>query len=112
MEELLENARESFESAEDDLLKKRYNSAVASFFRAIANMCDYLIYLDMKIISKNHNERFNLLKKYFPEIYGKVFALFGKYRDSYNLRLSEKDAGEVKKYAIELEEFIRNKKKI
>ena len=61
MKELLENADESMESAEDDVKKRRYNSAVSSFFRAIANLSDYLIRREIKIFPKNHNERFQLL---------------------------------------------------
>lgn len=106
MEDLKKNAEEFEASGEDNLKKARWNVAVADFFRAISNNCDYIIYKQIKIIPKNHNERFNLLEKYFPKIYPKIRDLFSKYRESYNLRLSEKDAKEVKTYLDELKSII------
>ncbi len=110
MEELLDNANEFLESAEDNILKNRFNAAVSDFFKAITNLCDYWIYRDTKIAVKNHNERFDLLKKYYPEIYERVFVLFKKYRDSYNLRLQKEDAVLLKEYAYELKRIAADKK--
>ena len=53
MEELLKNAEEFFESGEDNLKKKRFNVAVSDFFKAIAILCDYLIYRETKIMLLN-----------------------------------------------------------
>ncbi|MBU0761099.1 MAG: hypothetical protein KJ600_01675 [Nanoarchaeota archaeon] len=64
----------------------------------------------MKILPKNHNERFDLLDKYLPEVYKKVSELFKKYRESYNLRLTKLDASKVKEYAYELRDIVKNKK--
>jgi len=110
MKELLENANEFIESGEENLIKKRYNAATADFFRASSNICDYIIYQDTKIIPKNHNERFQLLKKYFTEIYEKIYELFKTYRESYNLKMKKQDAEKIKKYCYELKNTIRNKK--
>jgi hypothetical protein len=109
MKELLQNAEEFLESAEDNLVKSRFNASVSDFFKAITNLCDYHIYNNQKIVIKNHNERFDLLKKYYPEIYEKVFSLFKKYRDSYNLRLNKEDALQLKDYAYELKTIISSK---
>ncbi len=108
MKELLTNADEFIESGEEDLAKKRYNVAIANFFRAISNICDYLIYKDTKIIPKNHNERFQLLQKYFLEIYQEVYKLFKIYRESYNLRMKKEDAEKIKAYCNELRNKITN----
>lgn len=110
MEEILENAKEFLASGEDNLKKERWNAAASDFFKAISNLCDFLIYKEMKIITKNHNERFELLRKYFKEIYSKVMLLFQTYRKSYNLRLKKEDARAVKNYAYELKNFIFDKK--
>ncbi|MDP1729333.1 MAG: hypothetical protein Q8L27_03975 [archaeon] len=110
MKELLDNAKEFIESGEDNLKKKRFNASVADFFKAIAVMCDYLIYRDIKILSKNHNDRFNLLQKYFPKIYSEVSVLFKSYTDSYNLRMKIEDAIKLKEYAYELRDIIFSKK--
>lgn len=110
MDELIANANESIESGEDDLKKNRFNAAVASFFRAIVNLVDYLLYKEIKLMVKNHAERFSLLNKYFPEIHKKVAELFEKYRDSYKKRLSREDALELRRYVYELKNIITNKK--
>jgi hypothetical protein len=105
-DDILKNANESLESAEDDLKKNRFNSAIASFFRTIANLCDYIIYKEIKVLPKNHGDRFNLLEKYFPSIHVKVKEIFEIYRDSYNIRLSKKDALKVRNYTYELKNKI------
>ena len=110
IEDLLKNADEFLESGKDNLSKKRFNAAVSNFFKAIVILCDYLVYRDMKIIPKNHNERFSILEKYFKEIYTKVSELFQTYTASYNLRLEEKDANKLKNYAYELKNSILDKK--
>lgn len=109
MEELLKNAEEFIESGEENITKQRFNASVSDFFKAIVILCDYLIYKEIKIIPKNHNERFSILKKYFGDIYKKVSKLFKTYVKSYNLRLKKEDAKKVKEYANELKNLIFNK---
>jgi len=109
MKELIQNAEEFLESGEDNFKKKRFNAAVSDFFKAVTNYCDWLIYLDTKIIIKNHNERFNFLKKYHPKIHMKILEFYKKYRESYNLRLSKEDAYPLKEFANELKRDIKNK---
>ena len=110
MEELLKNAEEFLNSGEDNIKKGRFNVAVSDFFKAIVILCDYLIYRELKILPKNHNERFNLLQNYFKDIYIKVSGLFETYTKSYNLRLGKNDAIKLKEYANGLKNFILNKK--
>ena len=102
MEQLLENIEEFLESGNENLEKKRYNAAVSDFFKAIVIVCDYLIYQEIKILPKNHNDRFSLLKKYFKEIYSNVSKLFNIYIKSYNLRIDKKDVIKLRDYANEL----------
>ena len=85
MEELLDNVEEFLASGEENLKKKRYNAAITDFFKAIAILADYLIYKEIKLMPKNHDERFSLLKKYYSEIYDKISPLFETYTKSYNL---------------------------
>lgn len=108
MEDLKINAIEFESSGEDNLKKSRWNAAVADFFRAISNNCDYIIYKQIKIAPKNHNERFNLLEKYFPKIYSDIRNLFEKYRESYTLRLSKEDALTIRRYLHEIKSYIPN----
>lgn len=110
MKELLRNALEFLESGEENLIKKRYNVSASDFFKGIVIFCDYIIYNEMKLVPKNHNERFSILERYFKSIYETVSKLFKTYTDSYNLRLNENDVKEVRYYAYELRNYIKNKK--
>ncbi|MBS3080221.1 hypothetical protein J4221_02010 [Candidatus Pacearchaeota archaeon] len=110
MEELLKNAEEFLESGNENLKKERFNADVSDYFKAIVILADYLIYVEIKIMPKNHNERFPLLKTYFKESYKDISELFDIYTKSYNLRLEKKDADKLKKYANEFKNNILNKK--
>ena len=105
-EELLKNIDEFLYSGNDNLEKRRYNAAVSAavsdFFKAVVVSYDFLLYKNTKIIPKNHNDRFSLLRKYFSGIYEKVSELFKLYTRSYNLRLEKKDAIKLRNYANEL----------
>src|SRR3989344_9239172 len=102
MKELLENAKEFLNSGEDNIKKSRYNVAITDFFKAIVIFCDFLLYQEIRILPKNHNERFSSLKKYFLNIYSKVSVLFKVYTRSYNFKLKIAEVMEVKNYAYEL----------
>jgi len=82
--------------------KEKWNVAVSNYFRAIANLCDFKIYTKIRILPKNHNERFELLKKNFPELHNNLLKLFKTYRNSYNQRLTKEDATSVQIFANEL----------
>ena len=66
---LEKNVLEFIESGNEDLKKGRFNSAVSSYFKAIAVLCDLKIYLERRLLPKNHSERFHFLKLYFKESY-------------------------------------------
>lgn len=102
MEELLKNVEEFLESGDENLKKERFNAAVSDYFKAIVILCDYLIYQEIRLFPKNHNERFSILKRYFKEIYGNVSGFFELYTKSYNLRLGKEEAIKLKNYAHEL----------
>ena len=108
MKELLDNAKEFLESGEDNLVKKRHNVSASDFFKSIVICCDYLIYKEIRRLPKNHNDRFNLLKIYFKEIYSKVNHLFKIYIKSYNLKTRLREVLELKNYANEINKFIKN----
>ena len=103
--DLLDNFKDFLSSANDELEKKRYNPAVSSYFKAIAILCDLKIYQERKLLSKNHQERFLFLQTHFSEAYRIIAPLFEKYRDSYNLRMKQGDA-------LDLKENVEKLKKI
>jgi len=110
MKELLDNATEFLMSGEENLNKNRYNAAASDYFKAIVILCDYLIYREIKLLPKNHTERFSLLKNHFRDIYIKVSGLFKLYTDSYNIKLKKEDVIKIKDYANEIKNYISNKK--
>lgn len=110
MDELLKNIEEFFESGEENLKKARFNAAVSDFFKAIVILCDYKIYTDMKIMPKNHSERFSILEKYFNDVYSEVSNLFQTYTKSYNLRMIKEDAIKLRNYAYGLKDSFVSKK--
>ena len=93
---LKENIKEYIASGDEEIGKERYNSAVNAYFKAIAVLCDLKIYEKIRILPKNHSERFLFLKMHFQEAYQLINPLFDKYTTSYNLRLNKKDALEFK----------------
>jgi len=109
MKELIENIKEFLESGEDNLAKERFNAATSDFFKAIAISCDYLLEKEIKIIPKNHAERFSLLNKHFKEIYNKVSELFSAYVRAYNSKINKEDALKLRKYAYRIRDIINKK---
>lgn len=89
---LIDNIKEYVASGDEETEKERYNSAINAYFKAIAVLCDLKIYEKIRILPKNHSERFLFLKMHFEEAYKIVNPLFDKYTASYNLRLNKKDA--------------------
>lgn len=111
MEHLKDNAKEFFDSGEDNLIKKRFNAASSDFFKSVVVSCDYLIYCEIKRLPKNHADRFSILQIHFPEIYKIVSSLFKPYTDSYNLKSTKEDAEKFKEYAREIKKLISNKER-
>lgn len=91
-EDLKANIKEFSESAERDFAEGKYNSAINSYFKAIAALCDLKIYELKRILPKDHNERFLFLKTSFYEVYKILSPLFKEYTKTYNLRLGKKEA--------------------
>jgi uncharacterized protein (UPF0332 family) len=108
-DDLKQNVKEFLESAEEDLAKGRYNSAINSYFKAIAALCDLNIYLIKRVLPKNHNERFLFLKTSFPEVYEILSPLFSEYTKTYNLRLGKKEALLFKKDAERIKHIFEGK---
>lgn len=107
--DLKANIKEFLDSAEEDFAKGRYNSAVSSYFKAIATLCDLKIYEIKRVLPKNHSERFLFLKTSFVEAYKIVSNLFNEYTKTYNLRLGKKDALLFKENVKKLREIFEGK---
>lgn len=101
-DDLLRNADEFLASGEENLSRRRHNAAVSDFFKAVVILCDRRLYGEMRVLPRNHNERFDLLKRHLPALHRRVSELFRTYTRSYNLRSTRGEATTVKAYALEL----------
>ena len=108
-EDLDANIKEFFESAERDITEGRYNSAISSYFKAIASLCDLKIYELKRVLPKNHSERFLFLKTSFYEVYNIVSSLFNDYTKTYNLRLGKKEATLFRKNVEKIKQIFERK---
>lgn len=110
LEDLLQNFKEFLKSADRDLEDGLYNAAISSYFKAIAVLCDYLIYNERSLLPKNHKERFLFLELNYKEIYEIISPLFKEYTDSYNLRIKKEQAARLKENVERLRKILKIEK--
>lgn len=108
-EDLKNNIKEFLESAERDFAEGKYNSAINSYFKAIAALCDLNIYKLKRILPKNHTERFLFLKTSFNEVYEILSPLFKEYTKTYNLRLGKDEALVFRKNVERIKQIFERK---
>ena len=93
--EILEKtAKEYFYSAEDELKKDRFNSAVVLYFKSLVALIDLFIFQQTGKTPSSHNDRFYVLKEKFSEVYDLLDKNFPFYQDSY-VHLMSKELAEV-----------------
>ena len=88
--------KEFLDAARDDEQKKRINAATTMYFKALVEVCDYLLYNKTLKLPENHTERYQMLEKFFPEFYRITSPLFRIYRKTYSQIIEEKDLEEIK----------------
>lgn len=103
--DLMANFHDFLESAETDVQEKRYNPAISSYFKAIAILCDSVIYNERGLLPKNHSERFLFMELHFKEAHDLISPLFKEYTDSYNTRIQ-------KEQVLRLKESVETLKRI
>ena len=91
------NFKEYFEIAEYSFNKKKFNTAVTLYYKALVELCDLELLRKLNKIGANHTERFELLRTISPSLYNLASKLFRFYRDSYSKDISETIASLVKK---------------
>jgi hypothetical protein len=84
VEEIKKTFIEEYEGAQEQLEKTRYKNAAILFSKSLFAICDFLIYIKLNKLPKNHNERFRILEEFFPEIYQTVDNIFDHYTDAYS----------------------------
>ena len=90
------NLKEYLEIAEYSLSKRKFNSAVILYYKALVEICDLELLRKLNKIGANHTERFELLRITSPLLYNTASKLFRFYRDSYSKEISETIAKLVK----------------
>jgi hypothetical protein len=80
---------EYFEEGNKLFLQEHYNSSVVLFFKSLASFTDLFLLNKKGIIPSSHNERFNITKKEFSEIYDLLDKDFPFYQGSYNSIISK-----------------------
>jgi uncharacterized protein (UPF0332 family) len=91
---LQKTAKEYLDSAEEELEKSRYNSAVVLYFKSLISYTDLFILQKLNITPSSHTSRFKICKKNFIEVYNLIDKDFPFYQDSYS-HLMTKELAEV-----------------
>ena len=94
-----ENILQFKRSADSLYSAKDYTSATILYFKALFAVQDYILLGKIGQSPKDHNERFRLLEKHFPESYEKLDKEFSTYRDTYSKIISKETCDRIKKIA-------------
>ncbi len=99
-EELLNNLRTFLRSAEVVYRTKDYTSATTLYFKTIFVALDLFLLRKIKIVPKDHSERFRLLEKSFPQEYSQLDKYFSVYRSTYSTITKKEICEEIRQYVI------------
>lgn len=97
-------SKEYFSSANDEFLKRRYNSAVVLYFKTLVALSDLFILQKTGNTPSSHNDRFRMSKEKFPLIYHMLDKDFPFYQDSYKILMSKELAEVIKDDAKKIAE--------
>jgi len=99
---ILENsAKEYFSSAEDDIKKGRYNSAVVLYFKSLVALIDLYVLEKTGNTPSSHTDRFRIVQAKFQDVYNLLDKDFPFYQDSY-VHAMTKELAEVIKNDIKV----------
>jgi len=93
-ETLIKAGKEYFHSGNDEFDKKRYNSAVVLYFKALVSFSDLYVLQKTGNTPSSHNDRFKITKEKFSEIYNLLDKDFPFYQSSY-FQIMSKELAEV-----------------
>lgn len=105
------NLKEYLEIAEYSLSKKKFNTAVTLYYKALVEICDIELLEKVNKLGANHTERFKMLESVSPQLYRIASKLFRFYRDSYNKEISETVAKIMKEEVKNAERIVFGNKK-
>ena len=84
-------------SADKVYLSKDYTSATILYFKALFAVQDFLLVEKSGESPKDHNVRFRMLEKNFPELFKELDIEFSTYRDTYSKILDKNTCDRIKK---------------
>ncbi|MBN1156654.1 hypothetical protein JXA85_03500 [Candidatus Woesearchaeota archaeon] len=113
MADIITDLKDIFEEfvkgGDADFKEERFNSAVTQYFKAIAVLCDLKLYEQRASLPSNHTERFTLLKTNFAKVYSLLSKIFRGYTDSYNIKLTKKDAENMRENVNQIKRLFEDK---
>lgn len=107
---IIKNFKEYYEIAEYSFNKRKFNTAVTLYYKALVELCDLELLRKIKRMGANHTERFELLRTVSPSLYRTASKLFRFYRDSYSKEISETISKLVKEKVENAKKDILNEK--
>lgn len=93
---IIDALEEYIASAKDNEDKQRLRAALTLYFKALVEGCDLLLYDKLLKVPSNHTERYEMLQRFFPDIYKITSPLFAIYRKSYSQVVTKEDVKKVK----------------
>ena len=104
-DELKKGIEEYTQSAIRDESENRRRSAATMYFKAIAAVCDYIIYFKLKRLPDNHTERFRILETHFQAYYSVLNKVFPIYQQTYRSDINQEQLEMVKNGLKKLKEL-------
>ena len=74
-----------------------YTSATILYFKTLFAMHDFILLAKIGYAPKDHNERFRLLEKHFPEQYRILDSEFNTYRNTYSRIISKETCSRIRR---------------
>ena len=96
LEGLEDGVKEFSKSADEEERAGRLRSSAVLYFKAIADLCDIIVYLRLRKIPDNHEERFRLLERCAPNVYNLLHSTFQIYTKTYRKNLTKEEHGRIK----------------
>ena len=97
MEETYKKLFDEFlDGAIDEENKKRYNSAISNYYKALSTLCSLIIYRKNRKIADSHQEVDLFLRTLFPDIKKAIDGLYKTYTGTYQTLKQKEDCNEIK----------------
>jgi len=92
--------------------REKYRVAVSNYYKALVELCNFIICTKLDKYPANHSEIFLFLKTYFPGLYKIVDSLFDIYTNSYDEPMRKEDCTKIKNGIKEVTKISRIEGKI